>query len=173
MLNNNDLNDPSKYSDKDGDGVPDVAENQIDSVPEDSKEYYESHSKKKKGIWQTAKQIIAGRNNVGKVIGFGLDTLTFFAPHGSKIDKLRQKGKQALNLNEQKFNYQSNNNDMDWLVNRLKEKSTWRGIVAFLTAVGVGWSPDQKEAVVMLGIAVAGAFEVFFKEPQSKDAKVK
>lgn len=89
----------------------------IDSVPEDSKEYVDSltDGKEEKGFLKKAldksKQTVAGNTKVGKAVGFGLDVLTFFAPHGSKIDRLRQKGKQALNLN-------NNKNDMKGILKR-------------------------------------------------------
>jgi len=49
----------------------------------------------------------------------------------------------------------------DFILNRGKEASTWRGIVALLTAAGVALSPAQGEAVVALGLAVIGAIGVF------------
>lgn len=49
----------------------------------------------------------------------------------------------------------------DFILNRGKEASTWRGIVALLTAAGVALSPEQGEAVVALGLAVIGAIGVF------------
>ena len=45
----------------------------------------------------------------------------------------------------------------DFILSRGKEASTWRGLVALLTAVGVSISPDQGEAIVALGLAVIGA----------------
>lgn len=49
----------------------------------------------------------------------------------------------------------------DFILNRGKEASTWRGIVALLTAAGVALSPEQGEAIVALGLAVIGAIGVF------------
>lgn len=49
----------------------------------------------------------------------------------------------------------------EFILNRGKEASTWRGIVALLTAAGVALSPEQSEAVVALGLAVIGAIGVF------------
>ena len=48
-----------------------------------------------------------------------------------------------------------------YLISRGKEASTWRGLVALLTAVGVGISPEQGEAIIALGLAVIGAIGVF------------
>jgi len=39
---------------------------------------------------------------------------------------------------------------------RLKEASTWRGLILFATAAGAKFSPEMSEAIVTLGIALAG-----------------
>jgi hypothetical protein len=52
----------------------------------------------------------------------------------------------------------------DFILARGKEASTWRGLVALLTAVGVSISPDQADAIVALGLAVIGALGVFTKD---------
>lgn len=44
---------------------------------------------------------------------------------------------------------------------RLGEASTWRGLTALLTALGVTLSPEQTNAVVSVGLAVMGALGVF------------
>lgn len=49
----------------------------------------------------------------------------------------------------------------EFILNRGKEASTWRGIIALLTAAGVALSPAQADAVVALGLAVIGAIGVF------------
>lgn len=49
----------------------------------------------------------------------------------------------------------------DFILQRGKEASTWRGIVALLTAAGVALSPEQTDAIVALGLAVIGAIGVF------------
>jgi hypothetical protein len=49
----------------------------------------------------------------------------------------------------------------EYLIARGKEASTWRGLVALLTAVGVSVSPEQGEAIIALGLAVIGAIGVF------------
>ncbi len=46
---------------------------------------------------------------------------------------------------------------MDYIKERFKEPSTWRGIIWVLSAFGVyHFSPDQSEAVIALGMALAG-----------------
>lgn len=47
-----------------------------------------------------------------------------------------------------------------YLINRAKEPSTWRGIVLLLTAVGVPMAPAMSEAIVSVGLAVAGLIGV-------------
>lgn len=52
----------------------------------------------------------------------------------------------------------------NFILARGKEASTWRGLVALLTAAGVALSPEQGEAIVALGLAVIGAIGVFFAD---------
>lgn len=48
----------------------------------------------------------------------------------------------------------------NYLIDRAKEPSTWRGIVLLLTAVGVPVAPAMSEAIVSVGLAVAGLIGV-------------
>lgn len=50
---------------------------------------------------------------------------------------------------------------MQYLIDRLKERSTWLGIIALATAVGVSLSPEQAEALAVAGTALAGVIAVF------------
>ena len=43
-----------------------------------------------------------------------------------------------------------------YVVNRAKEASTWRGVVMLLTAVGLKITPEMADAIISVGIAVAG-----------------
>lgn len=52
---------------------------------------------------------------------------------------------------------------MEYLLERLKEPSTWRGAVMLAIGLGVGISPGQIETIVSLGTAVVGAIGVFAK----------
>lgn len=54
-----------------------------------------------------------------------------------------------------------------FLVDRLKERSTWLGIITILTAAGVKLSPEQAEAIALAGAAIAGAVAVFTSDPQA------
>ena len=53
---------------------------------------------------------------------------------------------------------------MTYIYERLKEASTWRGIMAFLTGIGVVISPDQIEAIVAGGLSLVGLIGVFSKD---------
>ena len=55
-------------------------------------------------------------------------------------------------------------NVLNWLVDRIKEKTTWYGIVALVSAVGVTISPDLKEAIATAGIAIAGVIAAITAE---------
>jgi hypothetical protein len=50
---------------------------------------------------------------------------------------------------------------LDFILARGKEASTWRGLVALVTATGVAVSPELTEAIVALGLAVIGVLGVF------------
>jgi hypothetical protein len=51
-----------------------------------------------------------------------------------------------------------------YLLERLKEPSTWRGLTALLTAVGVTLSPEQTNALVGAGLALMGVLGVFTQD---------
>ena len=53
---------------------------------------------------------------------------------------------------------------MDYLIEKLKEPSTWKGLVWLVTAFGVALSPDEKEAIAALGMALAGLIGVFVEK---------
>ena len=46
---------------------------------------------------------------------------------------------------------------MDYLIEKLKEPSTWKGLVWLVTAFGVALSPDEKEAIAALGMEIGRA----------------
>ena len=47
-----------------------------------------------------------------------------------------------------------------YMIERLKEPSTWRGLVLLLTAIGVPVAPAMADAIVSVGLAVAGLIGV-------------
>lgn len=44
----------------------------------------------------------------------------------------------------------------DYFLERLKEPSTWRAMLWLATSFGLAIAPDQKEAIIALGMALAG-----------------
>jgi hypothetical protein len=54
-----------------------------------------------------------------------------------------------------------------YLLDRLREPSTWRGMVALLTAFGLVLSPEQAAAIVAAGLAAAGAIGAFTPDKES------
>ena len=53
---------------------------------------------------------------------------------------------------------------MAYLLARLKEASTWRGIALLLTVFGIQVAPEVQEEIISVGIAVAGAVGVLFPD---------
>ena len=53
---------------------------------------------------------------------------------------------------------------MNWIKKRLKEQSTWKGLVWLLTACGVALTPEQTEAIITAGLSLAGIIDIFTKE---------
>ena len=45
---------------------------------------------------------------------------------------------------------------MNYVVARLKEASTWRGLIFIATAFGLQLAPAMQEAIVTAGIGLAG-----------------
>jgi len=44
----------------------------------------------------------------------------------------------------------------DYILDRVKEPSTWRGALLFLTAIGVPIAPELANHIVTAGLALAG-----------------
>lgn len=45
---------------------------------------------------------------------------------------------------------------MQYLLNRLQERSTWLGLIALATGFGVSVKPDVSNAIITLGSSLAG-----------------
>ena len=56
----------------------------------------------------------------------------------------------------------------DYILDRLKEASTWKGIVWFATAFGLVLSPDQQEAIASFGMTLIGLISVFIEKGNTK-----
>lgn len=52
-----------------------------------------------------------------------------------------------------------------FFLDRLDERSTWRALVALLTLLGLGLSPEQKDAIIAAGVAIGAALEVLLPDP--------
>ena len=50
-----------------------------------------------------------------------------------------------------------------YILDRLAENSTWRGIILVGTAVGLRLEPEHQEAIVAAGLGLVGAINVFRK----------
>jgi len=53
---------------------------------------------------------------------------------------------------------------VNYILDRLAENSTWRGLVFVASAAGITLVPDQANAIAAAGMAVVGAINVFRKE---------
>jgi hypothetical protein len=53
---------------------------------------------------------------------------------------------------------------MNYLLDRLREDSTWRGILMLLTAAGVSLDPAQANAIIALGLALVGLINVLRRQ---------
>ena len=50
-----------------------------------------------------------------------------------------------------------------YVVNRLKEASTWRGIFMLLTALGLNIAPELQDSILQAGVALVGLAGVVTK----------
>lgn len=55
-----------------------------------------------------------------------------------------------------------------FLAERLREPSTWRGLVWALTASGIALKPEQVDAIIAVGMALAGLIGVFSSEKPAR-----
>ena len=51
-----------------------------------------------------------------------------------------------------------------YLLERLKEPSTWRGFTVFLTAAGIALDPESIDYIVATGLGVAGLIGALTKD---------
>jgi hypothetical protein len=58
-------------------------------------------------------------------------------------------------------NFTTHGGQMNYLLERLKEPSTWRGLLALTTALGVKLHPELQEAILSTGLALIGLINVF------------
>ncbi len=53
---------------------------------------------------------------------------------------------------------------IDFITRRLKEPSTWRGVVALCAVFGISVSPEMQQAITGAAIGIIAAIEIFRKE---------
>ena len=53
---------------------------------------------------------------------------------------------------------------MNYIIERLKEASTWRGIMAFITGIGIAISPELQAQIITLGLAAMGMVGMVAKD---------
>jgi uncharacterized membrane protein len=54
----------------------------------------------------------------------------------------------------------------EWIFARMKEPSTWRGIVGIITAFGIALKPEQIESIVTVGLMLSGLIGVTTTDKQ-------
>lgn len=57
---------------------------------------------------------------------------------------------------------------MSFILDRIREPSTWSGIAAFAMALGLGVPPGTVEAVTQVGMGLAGLVAVFLREKSAR-----
>ena len=53
---------------------------------------------------------------------------------------------------------------MKYIIDRLKEPSSWRGLVMIATAFGVSVNPELLPSIIAAGTGLAGIIGVVFKD---------
>lgn len=53
---------------------------------------------------------------------------------------------------------------LKYFLERMRERSTWLGFSSILTALGLTFSPDQSDAVISVGLSLAGLVAVLTKD---------
>ncbi len=56
-----------------------------------------------------------------------------------------------------------------WILARLREASTWRGLIWLATVAGLSFRPDQAEAIITAGMSLAGLLGVFSSDGQKPE----
>lgn len=52
---------------------------------------------------------------------------------------------------------------MKLLLEKLREPSTWKGIITILVAFGINIEPELREAILTVGLALVGAINIKMK----------
>ncbi len=57
---------------------------------------------------------------------------------------------------------------LNYLLDRLGENSTYRGLTLLLTSLGIAVQPDHAAAFTALGLAIVGVINILRKQPKAK-----
>lgn len=57
-----------------------------------------------------------------------------------------------------------NEETWQYILARLKEASTWRGLVGCITASGIALNPDQVQLILTVGMLIGGVIGIFFPD---------
>lgn len=61
---------------------------------------------------------------------------------------------------------------IDWVLARMAEPTTWRGIIGILSAFGATLSPEHAAAILAGGMGLAGFINIVIKDPKNIEAEV-
>lgn len=61
---------------------------------------------------------------------------------------------------------------LDWVLARMAEPTTWRGLIYVLSACGVALSPQNASAILAGGMGLAGFLAVVTKDPKNIGAEI-
>lgn len=51
-----------------------------------------------------------------------------------------------------------------WIVERLKERSTWLAVISLISLAGVTLQPDMKEIIITIGLAIGSLIFMVSKD---------
>jgi hypothetical protein len=54
--------------------------------------------------------------------------------------------------------------EMDWIIRRFKEPSTWRGLIVLAGIAGYSINPELQEKIIAIGTTLLAAIEIIRKE---------
>lgn len=60
---------------------------------------------------------------------------------------------------------------MDWIIDRLKERSTWMGLIGLISAAGVAIKPELQEAIISVGLSLVALVAVVTKDLKKTDVE--
>ena len=61
---------------------------------------------------------------------------------------------------------------MNWLIRRMREASTWRGLIILAGIAGYNMSPELSDQIIALGTGAIGLVEIIRREKENGTATV-